>query len=200
MLFDAICFALSGFFMKISDEAMDEKNNKILAIITGILCVIFTVLVSIKNGDAACIFIGILVGNALAYKVDSINHIISAILLIVVLIVLGVPHFGWICLIICIIAAFIDEKGNDISDEKEERIKNNLNENYSLIDKFFKYRYTLKVAVLILSILGLLNIILPNSPLDGWYFFEPLTFVYFYLFDLCYEFAGSYFNRIYNFF
>ena len=45
MLFDALCYALSGFFMKFSDEAMDTKNNKVLAIITGLLCVFFTVLV-----------------------------------------------------------------------------------------------------------------------------------------------------------
>lgn len=42
MLFDALCYALSGFFMKFSDEAMDTKNNKVLAIITGLLCVFFT--------------------------------------------------------------------------------------------------------------------------------------------------------------
>ena len=77
MIIDAICFALSRYFMKLSDELTDEQNNLPLAIITGILCVIFTVYVSINNGDAACIFISILIGTALAYKVDSGNHIIN---------------------------------------------------------------------------------------------------------------------------
>ncbi|MDD6285138.1 hypothetical protein [Candidatus Methanosphaera massiliense] len=199
MLFDVICFALSGFFMKISDEAMDEKNNIILAIITGILCVAFTVAISITNGDAACIFIAILIGNILAKKVDSINHIISAILLIALLIYVGVPHFSWFCLIVCIIAAYIDEWGNDKSDEREENEMIH-EEDYGLLDKFFKYRYALKVAVLILSMLGLINMMIPNSPLIEGYFFEPLTFIYFYLFDLSYEFAGLYFDRIYNLF
>ena len=67
--------------MKLSDEFMDEAGNKKLAIITDILCVIFTLLVSVTNSDAACIFLSILIGTALASKVDSINHIISAILL-----------------------------------------------------------------------------------------------------------------------
>ncbi|OED30059.1 hypothetical protein [Methanosphaera sp. WGK6] len=194
MFLDAICFALSGFFMKISDEAMDEKNNILLAIITGIICVIATILVSINSGDAACIFISILVGTALAQKVDSINHIISAILLIVILLLIGIPQFSYITLIICIIAAFIDEKGNDIADEKEEN-----KEEYGLIDKFFKYRYTMKIVVLILSLLGLITNLLNYSFLTG-YFFEPLTFIYFYLFDLSYEFAGLTFNGIYDLF
>lgn len=198
MIFDAVCYALSGFFMKFSDEAMDKENNKILAIVTGILCVFFTVLVSVTSGDAACIFLSILIGTALASKVDTINHIISAALFVVILLFAGVPHFSWLCLIICIIANYIDEKGNDAFDLKEE--KNSNQNEYTLIDKFFKYRYTLKVVVLIFSLLGLLNILLPNSPLIGWYFFEPLTFIYLYLFDLSYEFVGLYFDRIYNFF
>lgn len=195
MLFDVICFALSGFFMKFSDEAMDEKNNKILAIVTGLLCVFFTILISVTNGDAACIFLSILIGTAFARKIDAINHIISAILFILILIYAGVPHFSWICLIVCIIAAYIDEIGNDISDENEKK-----DEEESLFDKFFKYRYSLKVAVLILSLIGLLNMVLPNSPLIGWYFFEPTTFISFYFFDLSYEFVGLYFNRFYNIF
>ncbi len=180
--------------MKISDEAMDEKNNAILAIITGIICVLATIFVSINNGDAACVFISILIGTALAQKVDSINHIISAILLIVILLIMGVPNFSYLALVICIIAAFIDEKGNDKSDEKEEN-----GGEYRFIDKFFKYRYTMKVAVLVLSLLGLINILLNYSFING-YFFEPLTFIYFYLFDLSYEFAGLTFNRIYDIF
>ena len=85
MLFDALCYALSGFFMKFSDEAMDTKNNKVLAIITGLLCVFFTVLVCATSMDAVFIFVSILIGTALAKKVDSINHIISAIIFILLL-------------------------------------------------------------------------------------------------------------------
>ena len=173
--------------MKISDEAMDEKNNSVLAIITGLLCVLFTVLVSTKNADATCIFISILIGNALALKVDSINHILSAVLLIGLMLLIGIPEINFICLLICIVVAFVDEKGNDISDKKEK-------EGFSLniIDKLFKYRYALKIAVLILSLLGLANYFIPNMML---FYFEPITIIYFYLFDLSYEFAGFLFNR-----
>ncbi len=192
MIFEAICFALSGFFMKISDEASDEKNNMLISIISGLLCVLFTVLVSTKNADATCIFLSILIGTALAFKVDSLNHILSAILLVILLLLLGVPSFSWICLLICIIAVFVDEKGNDYYDKKEEE---GLTLNF--LDKLFKYRYTLKITVLILSIFGLLNYLIPNLNLFS---FEPITIIYFYMFDLSYEFAEVSFNRIYDIF
>ena len=66
MIVEIICYALSGFFMKISDELIDESNHLYLAIITGLLCVFFTLAISTTNGDATCIFISILIGTALA--------------------------------------------------------------------------------------------------------------------------------------
>lgn len=184
MILDAICFALSGYFMKMSDDYLDEENNVPLAVINGILCVIFTVIVCVNNGDAACIFISILVGTALSLKVDSINHILSAILLIVILLILGVPHFSWLCLILCTLAVYLDEKGNDLIDKKEEQLGY-----LSLADKLLKYRYLLKITVFILSLLTLIKILIPNTFLDSLLFFEPVTIIYFYLFDLSYEFS-----------
>lgn len=43
--------------MKFSDEAMDTKNNKVLAIITGLLCVFFTVLVCATSMDAVFVLL-----------------------------------------------------------------------------------------------------------------------------------------------
>lgn len=197
MFFEAICFALSGFFMKFSDEAMDIKNNKVLAIFTDVLCVVFTVLVSVINGDAACIFLSILIGTALSNKVDSINHIIAAIIFIILLAIIGFPEFSWLCLIICILANIFDEYGNDKYDEKIEK---NSNVNETLLDKFFKYRCTLKVTVLILSILGGVNVLFNNTIISGILFFQPETFILFYVYDLSYEIAGVSFDRIYNIF
>lgn len=191
MILDAICFALSGYFMKTSDEFIDEKNNLPMAIITGIICVFFTLLVSSYNGDAACIFISILIGTALAFKVDCINHILSAVLFILLLYIIGIPHFSWLCLILCIIAAYLDEKGNDLTDEKEE-IFGYLSD----LDKLLKYRYVMKITVFILSLLTLIKIIFPNTFLDGFLFFEPITIVYFYIFDLCYEFSEVLTDRV----
>lgn len=197
MIFDVVCFALSGFFMKFSDEAIDVKNNKNLGIFADVICVVFTLLVSVVNGDAACIFLSILIGTGLSKKIDSINHIIAAILFIILLVIIGFPEFSWLCLIICIFANLIDEYGNDKYDEKIEK---NSNVNETLLDKFFKYRCTLKVTVLILSLLGLVNVLFNNTIISGIMFFQPTTFILLYIFDLSYEIAGVSFDRIYNIF
>lgn len=194
MIIDMICYALSGFFMKVSDEYMDLNNNEILAIITGLLCVLFTIIVSTRNGDAACIFLSILIGTFFAQKIDSVNHILSAVLLIILLFILGVPNFSIICLIFCIIAAYIDERGNDISDEIEKR---NLSSEKGFLYKFFKYRYTLKVTVFVFSLIGLINIFFTNNYLSL-ISFAPITIINFYLFDLSYEYANLLFKRFYN--
>lgn len=195
MIFDALCFALSGYFMKTSDDLMDEDNNLILAVITDILCAIISIYLSVNNADAACIFISIILGTGLALKIDSFNHILAAILWIVILIILGVPNFSFICLIICTIAVYLDEKGNDYVDEKEKK-----GMDLSLVDKLLKYRYVTKITVLILSLFGLINYIFPNSISWGLYF-NPVTIVYFYLFDLSYEFSRKLtdiFNNIFK--
>lgn len=186
MIMDAICFALSGYFMKTSDNLTDEDNNLVLAIIAGLLCVIFTVIVCVNNADAACIFISILIGTALAFKVDTINHLVSAVLLIIILLIIGVPNISWFCLILCTFAVYLDEKGNDSIDKKEEELGD-----LTLFDKLLKYRYITKVTVLALSFLGLINILVPNTFLNGLSVFEPITIVYFYLFDLGYEFSSQ---------
>lgn len=185
MLVDAICFALSGFFMKASDEFADEKDNTIMAIITGFLCVIFSLYVSHINGDATCIFISILIGTGLALKVDTINHIMSAIIFLLILFTIGFPQVSPFCLVLSIIAAYADERGNDYADEKENK---GLELNF--FEKLLKYRYIFKFTVLLLSLLGLIQYFNPNF-LGNMMFFKPITIVYFYLFDLSYEFSNT---------
>lgn len=164
--------------------------------ITGILCVVVTVIVCVNNGDAACIFISIIIGTSLAYKLDNYNHILSTILFILILLIIGVPHFSWLCLILCTIAAFFDENCNDLMDKKEEEM-----EKLSFTDKLLKYRYLLKITVFVLSSLTLIKIMFPNTFLDGILFFQPITIIYFYLFDLDYEFSNKLtkgFNNIFQ--
>lgn len=178
--------------MKLSDELMDVKHNTTLSVIADILCVIFTLLISTTSGDAACIFISILIGTALASKVDSINHILAAIIFVIILFIAGFPHFSLICLIFCTLAAFLDEKGNDISDVKIEN-----GDDGGFITTFFKYRYLMKLTVFIFSMIGVINMYLDGSMFLS-FNFAPVTFIYFYLFDICYELVGSYFNRVDN--
>lgn len=193
MIFEIVCYSLSGFFMKLSDELMDEKNYLLLAIISGLLTVFFSLSISTINADAACIFLSILIGTALAYKVDTVNHIISAVLFISLLLLIGCPKINYLCLILCIVANIIDEKGNDWSDKSFNDLSKN-----RVLKIFFKYRYTLKITVFILSAITLINIMLLKS--TYLMLFEPLTIIYFYCFDLSYEVVGLIFDRFNNFF
>ena len=160
--------------MKLSDDEYDEKSNKIIAIILGIVCGLFTAYACSIDLDAACIFIAILVGNILALKVDGIHHIATMASFLIAFIILGFPNFTFlsiVTIIICMVGAIIDEIGND--NEK-------IYEKSKFLEYFFDYRFALKVVILLLVLLGLLNI---------W------SFIYFLCFEIAYETARVLFER-----
>ena len=170
----ALSYISSGFFMKISDDEYDEKNNKILAIIFGIVCGAFTALASSMSTDAACIFIAILIGNIIAMKVDGIHHIATMASFLIAFILLGFQSFTFlsvITIIICMIGAIIDELGND---------NENLYNKSKFLEYFFDYRFALKVVILLLVLVGLLNF---------W------SFIYFLCFEIAYEIARVLFEK-----
>ena len=161
-----LLFILSGFFMKYSDDLFDINHNLAYASIFGILCGIASGLATIYSIEAAYIFIGILIGNLIAFKVDGIHHLVTLICFIIVLLIDGIPELSFIVLLICIFAAFLDEVGHElISNVTENRFLN----------LFFEYRCVMKVVILLLAICGVFNI---------W------IFVCFLMFELSYEFAG----------
>ena len=177
----ALSYFLSGFFMKLSDDEYDEKSNKTMAIVLGIICGLFTALACSIDLDAACIFIAILIGNILALKVDGIHHIatmasflITMASFLIAFIIFGLPSFTFlsiITIIICMIGAIIDEIGND--NEK-------IYEKSKFLEYFFDYRFALKVVILLLVLIGLLNI---------W------SFIYFLCFEIAYEIASVLFEK-----
>jgi len=187
MFLEAALYALSGFFMKFSDDALDEKNNTILGVASGILCVAGIGYLAVNFPDAATIFLAILLGTLLSAKVDKLGHLVTFIIFLVILFIWGIPTIGLISLALCTLAAWLDEVGNDRESLKGIKI----------VETFFKYRFCLKIMVLILSILGGLTIIFPLQ-IPGINFFQPVTFIYFMLFDLAYELAGLKFDRIYE--
>jgi hypothetical protein len=186
MLIEAIFYPLAGFFMKISDDAQDEKKNTTLAVLAGLICVLAIGYLAVTSSDAATIFIGILMGNLLAGKVDRLAHAITLILFLLILAIFGIPSLGIMALLICTAAAYLDEIGNDAVWLNGKR-KLNL---------FFKYRLALKLAVLLLVIGGLIQNFYPE--IQKFVFFQPETFIYFLLFDLAYELAGLVFNTLYE--
>ncbi len=187
MNFEPLLYAFSGFFMKLSDDAYDKKKNIFLAIVAGILCGSFIGYLAVTSADAACIFIAILIGTLLSLKIDSLNHIAALLLFVLIVVYIGIPMIGIITLLICSIAAFLDEVGND-----NRFIKN------KLLKLFFEYRFTLKITVFMFALLGLLQSSYPALQIPGVQYFLLPTFIYFLLFDLFYELAGLKFDTIYN--
>ena len=170
----ALSYFFSGFFMKLSDDEYDEKSNKAIAILLGIVCGLFTAYACSIDLDAACIFIAILVGNILALKVDGIHHIATMASFIIAFLFLGLQSFTYlsiITIIICMIGAIIDEIGND-----NEKIYSKS----KFLEYFFDYRFALKVVILLLVLIGLLNI---------W------SFIYFLCFEIAYEIARVLFEN-----
>jgi hypothetical protein len=186
---EPILYALSGFFMKLSDDAYDRKKNISLAIFSGILCGVFVGYLAVTSADAACIFIAIVVGTLLSLKVDSLNHVAALVLFILIVVYIGIPSIGIVTLIICSIAAFIDEVGNDNLWVKNRG---------KMTELFFEYRFSLKITVLLFAVLGILQTLFPLLEIPGIQYFLFQTFLYFILFDLFYEIAGLKFDVIYN--
>ena len=170
----AASYALSGFFMKLSDDEYDEKSNTIWAILLGLICGAFTAYASSISPDAACIFIAILIGNILSLKVDGIHHIATMVSFLILFIIFGFPQFSitsLLVIVICMIGAVIDEWGND-----NEAIY----AKSAFLEYFFDYRFALKVVILIIALCGLLDI---------W------SFIYFLCFEIAYEIARIIFEK-----
>ena len=170
----ALSYFFSGFFMKLSDDEYDEKSNKAIAIVLGIVCGLFTAYACSIDLDAACIFIAILIGNILALKVDGIHHVATMASFVIAFLLLGLPSFTYlsiITIIICMIGAIIDELGND--NEK-------IYAKSKFLEYFFDYRFALKVVILLLGLIGLLNI---------W------SLIYFLCFEIAYEIARVLFEK-----
>ncbi len=162
-MLEILLYPLSGFFMKISDDMHDKKNNKILGILAGVLCGLFLGYLVTISVDAAYIFFGVFIGTFLAKKINCINHIITAAIFLIVAFLIGFPAIGIITLAICTVAAFIDEIGND---NKKIYAKSRI------LETFFEYRFTLKTAIFVLALFGFLSSIYPAfqslwSPFHG---------------------------------
>lgn len=188
-MLEILLYPLSGFFMKISDDMHDKKNNMFLGILAGILCGLFLGYLVTISLDAAYIFFGVFIGTFLAKKINCINHIVTAIVFLIIVFLLGFPAIGIGTLMICSIAAYIDEIGND-----NKRIYRKS----KILETFFEYRFTLKTAILVLAIFGIIQNFYPAFKIYGIYFLGIQTFLYFVMFELSYELAGLKFDAIYD--
>jgi len=186
---EILLYPLSGFFMKISDDMHDKKNNMFLGILAGILCGLFLGYLVTVSVDAAYIFFGVFIGTFLAKKINCINHIVTAVVFISIVFILGFPTIGIGTLIICSIAAYIDEIGND---------NQKIYKKSSILKTFFEYRFALKTAILVLAVFGIIQYFYPAFKIYGIYFLGIQTLLYFLMFELSYELAGLKFDAMYD--
>jgi len=167
----AILFIISGFFMKYSDDLFDINHNLTSASIFGVLCGLASGFALVSDAGAAYVFLAILIGNLLAFKVDGIHHIVSLIVLVVICLIYHIPDLSLIVLLICIFAALGDEVGH----ENISKITDNV-----FLNLFFEYRFVMKIIIFLLAFSGAFNI---------------EVFICFILFELAYTGAGIVFEK-----
>lgn len=158
--------------MKYSDDMYDEKHDNVMSSFLGVLCALTCAVATISNAGAAYIFIAILIGNLIAFKVDGIHHIITLLVFVVMCLFFNIPTLSIVILLVCIFAALFDEVGHELIS----KITDN-----KFLHLFFEYRFVMKIVILLLAAVGVFNIFI---------------FLCFLLFEVFYEMAGIVFKTL----
>lgn len=171
-----LLYPLSGFLMKLADDAEDECGRPVTGLVAGMLCGLAVGALAVSNIEAAYIFLGIFAGTLLSLKIDCMSHIAAAAVFLTVLLLNGFPQIALPTLALCALAAYIDEWGNDNPRVYEKG---------RFFRLFFEYRFSLKIAIFILVIASLTGVSI-------FYGFHFLTLLYFLLFEAAYEVTGRF--------
>ncbi|MFW9850506.1 MAG: hypothetical protein ACFFF4_15350 [Candidatus Thorarchaeota archaeon] len=168
-------YMMAGMSLKLGDDLLDEFDTPSLAWFPlGASGVLFGLLMVQSEWDLVLLS-SIVIGVLLSGKVNRREFIIGFVAIGIILLVVGIPEItrilDWLTLLFCLfMASVLDERGNDWTDK-------NLNPRASL---FFKYRFTLKVSALLLSI--------------PWQLFFPVA-IGLWIFDIGYETIGWFMRR-----
>jgi hypothetical protein len=171
MYFFFLCYPILGAGIKIMDAAFDEKtiNRKVAFFLAPLLAILGAYAMYI-NIASATILLAIILGVFFTGKIDNRAHIL-AMLVIFPIIYLAKIEFLILPLIILVLGGIFDEVGNDFIDKRKEFI--NLKKfSHKFIYYFFEQRWTLKVTILLLSVVNLLPF---------YFFFAMILFDYSYL-------------------
>ena len=147
LLIYLIFYFSAGATLKLGDDLLDELDSSYLAGVTlTIAGCFFGYLMAFSEWDLVLLS-SITIGVILSGKVDNISYLGGFVAIFLFLILLGIPSvtdlYGWFTLLISLLlAAVLDEKGNDWADRSAS----------PKASRFFEYRMTLKVSVLLLSI------------------------------------------------
>ena len=171
-------YLLAGLTLKIGDDLLDELDKPDLSwaplALAGIL---FGLIMIVSEWDLA-LMTSIIIGVIVSGKVNRLQFIVGFVLIFVVVILFGIPPISswldWLTVVIMLfLAAVLDERGNEWAD------KNQSPRAY----RFFEYRFTMKVSVILISLI--------------WPLLFPAA-VGLWFFDFGYEIAGWFVRRNYT--
>lgn len=160
----------AGFTLKMGDDFLDDYGRPSYAWLPfAVSGALFGFLMAESQWDLL-LFSSIIIGVLVSGKVNKPQFSIGFIMIGIMLLIRGFPIITslteWLLvLVILLIASVVDERGNDWADRQQT----------IFVSKFFKYRFTLKISVLFLSVF--------------WPGFWK-TAVGLWLFDMGYEIAG----------
>jgi len=169
-------YLMAGLTLKLGDDLLDELNRPNAAVVPLALSgVLFGQIMTLSEWDLVLLG-AIVLGVLLSGKVNRPQFLVGFIMIVASLLLGGIPVITsgavlFALLLILLLAAIVDERGNDWADSGERQ----------WMSSFFYYRFTLKVAVILLSIMWL----------D---FFAAAVGLW--LFDLGYELAGVSVSRL----
>jgi hypothetical protein len=158
MVFFLISFGILGAGIKYIDAAYDEKTfNKKIALFAAPLLGLLWSYTMIINPVAATILLAVIIGVFFKGKIDNYAHFAGLGVILAIIFFAGVKLLV-IPLIILGLAALLDEFGNDFVDKRKDKLntKNIINK---FVVSFFDQRWTLKIAILGLSIIGIIPIV-----------------------------------------
>lgn len=135
---------LSGSLIKLTDD-IEDKNllRKLYAIPCGLAYGLLMGYLMISDTDVAILFGGIIVGNLVAGKINSIGHYFGLGAILVVIFLYGIK-LPLLVLPVAVLAA-LDETGDLLHIPK-------------FLELIFKYRLVLKVGILVLVALNMLGL------------------------------------------
>lgn len=169
-------YCLAGFTLKLGDDLLDELGRPISAIVPlAVSGLLFGLIMAVSEWDLV-LFIAILIGVILSGKVNRPQFLIGFAMIGALLVVVGIPvvtsWLDWsVLLVALLVAAILDERGNDWADGSAGR----------WVIGFFRFRFTLKLCVLLLGVVW--TAFLPSA-IGLWFF------------DLGYETVGYGTRRI----
>ncbi len=170
MYFFLLSYSILGAGIKFIDAAYDEKtfSKKLALLLAPFLGGLWAYTMFI-NPFSATILLSILLGVILKGKIDNIAHFSGVIIIIPIILILGIELL-FIPLLFLAAAALLDELGNDCVGDSFDAVNNNPVSRFFVY--FFDHRWLLKIAVLLLTMIGTIPI---------HFFFAMIFFDYSYL-------------------